>query len=153
MQDRPTILELLAAVRDFVTRHVVPALDGRRQFHARVAANVLAIVERELRDGDAQLREEWMSLRSLCMPVAEASGAAADLSGAHAPPPDDDVPPANPATLRAAVAALNADLAARIRSGDADRGPFRDAVHRHLRTTIDDKLRIANPAYLEEESR
>ncbi len=151
MQDRPTVLELLAAVRDFVARQVVPALDGRRQFHARVAANVLAIVERELRDGDAELREEWTRLGTLC--AVDSSGgtdAVADTQGAA---PDDDVPPADPATLRAAVVALNADLAARIRGGDADHGPFRAAVLRHLRATTDDKLRIANPSYLEEESR
>jgi hypothetical protein len=138
MQDRPTALELLAAVRDFITRHVVPALDGSRRFHARVAANVLAIVERELRDADAQLREEWAGLRALC------------VSGADVATPDDDVPPGDPAVLRAAVAALNADLAARIRNGDADAGAFREVVLRHLRATIDDKLRIANPGYLEE---
>ena len=151
MQDWPTVLELLAAVRDFVARQVVPALDGRRQFHARVAANVLAIVERELRDADAQLREEWTRLRTLC---AIDSSVDADAAGTQQlAAPDDDVPPADPATLRAAVVASNADLAARIRGGDADRGPFRSAVLRHLRATTDDKLRIANPGYLEEESR
>ncbi len=140
MQDRPTALELLAAVREFITRHVVPALDGGRQFHARVAANVLAIVERELRDADAQLAAEWAGLRVLCVP-------------GDGPPAarDDDVPPADPGVLRAAVAALNADLAACIRNGDADKGTCRDAVLRHLRATVADKLRIANPAYLEKE--
>ncbi len=145
MQDRPTTLELLAAVRDFVTRDVVPTLDGRRQFHARVAANVLAIVERELRDGDAQLREEWTRLRTLGAVAADRDGGPHDV--------DDDVPPADPATLRAAVVALNADLAARIRAGDADHGSFRAAVLHHLRATTDDKLRIANPGYLAEVSR
>jgi len=138
MQDRPTILELLGAVRTFVTRQVVPALEGGRQFHARVAANVLAIVERELRDGDAQLRDEWMRLRALALPEEAAA---------------DDTPPADPDVLRAAVAALNADLAARIRAGECDRGSFRDAVLAHLRLTVSDKLRIANPAYLEEAER
>jgi hypothetical protein len=142
MQDRPTALELLAAVREFITRHVVPALDGGQQFHARVAANVLAIVERELRDADAQLREEWTGLRALCLPADTAPAAG-----------DDDLPPADPGVLRAAVAALNADLAACIRNGDADAGAFRAAVFRHLRATVDDKLRIANPAYLEEKRR
>jgi hypothetical protein len=151
MQDRPTVLELLAAVRDFVARHVVPALDGRRQFHARVAANVLAIVERELRDGDVQLREEWTRLRTLC--AVDSSGGDTDAAGTQQAAAADDVPPADPATLRAAVVALNADLAARIRGGDADHDPFRAAVLHHLRATTDDKLRIANPAYLEEESR
>src|SRR5947208_3263750 len=48
MQDRPDVRELLDAVRGFLEEDVVPALEGPRQFHARVAANVLAIVGREL---------------------------------------------------------------------------------------------------------
>ena len=49
MQDRPTVLELLAAVRGFLEDDLGPVLEGRRRFHALVAANVLRIVERELR--------------------------------------------------------------------------------------------------------
>ena len=137
MQDRPNALELLAAVREFITRQVVPALESGRQFHARVAANVLAIVERELHDGDEPLRAEWMRLRPLCAPDAERAAIA------------DEAPPLDPPVLRAAVGALNAELAARIRQGDADQGPLRDAVLTQLRATVDDKLRIANPGYLE----
>jgi hypothetical protein len=48
MQDRPTLTELIDAVRGFIERDVVTALDGTPKFHARVAANVLAIVAREL---------------------------------------------------------------------------------------------------------
>ena len=55
MQDRPDARELLDAVRAFLEEQVVPALDGTRQFHARVAANVLAIVGRELATGDDAL--------------------------------------------------------------------------------------------------
>jgi hypothetical protein len=51
MQDRPTAAELLAAVREFLDDEARPNLDGRLAFHARVAANALAIVERELLDG------------------------------------------------------------------------------------------------------
>ena len=47
-QDRPTARELLDAVRGFLDEDVRPRLDGQPAFHARVAANVLAIVEREL---------------------------------------------------------------------------------------------------------
>ena len=47
-QDRPTAGELMEAVREFLDREVRPRLDGQPAFHARVAANVLAIVEREL---------------------------------------------------------------------------------------------------------
>jgi aminoglycoside phosphotransferase (APT) family kinase protein len=45
---RPTARELLDAVRAFLTEDVMLATSGRLSFHARVAANVLGIVEREL---------------------------------------------------------------------------------------------------------
>jgi aminoglycoside phosphotransferase (APT) family kinase protein len=47
-QGRPTASELLDAVRGFLTDQVMPATGGQVAFHARVAANVLAIVAREL---------------------------------------------------------------------------------------------------------
>lgn len=48
---RPTASELLDAVRGYLTDHVMPATTGQLSFHARVAANVLAIVARELEAG------------------------------------------------------------------------------------------------------
>ena len=48
---RPTATELLAAVRGYLTDQVMPATEGQLAFHARVAANVLAIVARELELG------------------------------------------------------------------------------------------------------
>ena len=50
---RPTASELLDAVREFLTDQVMPATAGQLAFHARVAANVLAIVARELELGTA----------------------------------------------------------------------------------------------------
>jgi Domain of unknown function (DUF6285) len=58
---RPTAAELVAAVADFLDNDVRSAIgpDGRLadagqvNFHARVAANVLRIVERELTDDSA----------------------------------------------------------------------------------------------------
>ena len=50
-QDRPDTAELVAAVREFLERDVMPATDGRVQFHTRVAVNVLNVVERELELG------------------------------------------------------------------------------------------------------
>jgi aminoglycoside phosphotransferase (APT) family kinase protein len=58
---RPTASELLDAVRGFLTDQVMPATAGQVAFHARVAANVLAIVARELELGaiapDAELAD------------------------------------------------------------------------------------------------
>jgi hypothetical protein len=128
MQDRPDVYELLAAVRRFLEEQAVPALEGTRKFHARVSANVLAIVERELREGEALALLEWRRLVALL-----------DL-------PAPAVPPAG-RELAAAVTAANETLANRIRSGAADTGPFHDAVLAHLRATATEKLRIANPNY------
>ena len=47
----PSTAELVGAVREFLGREVVPATAGRLSFHARVAANVLAQIERELHSG------------------------------------------------------------------------------------------------------
>ena len=49
--DRPSAAELVAAVREFIEGDVSAATEGRVRFHARVAANVLAMVERELTVG------------------------------------------------------------------------------------------------------
>jgi aminoglycoside phosphotransferase (APT) family kinase protein len=58
---RPTAGELLDAVREYLTGQVMPATSGQLAFHARVAANALAIVARELELGpipaDASLAE------------------------------------------------------------------------------------------------
>ena len=48
MYDRPTAAELVGAVRDFLEQQAMPALEGLAAFHARVAANALGIVQRQL---------------------------------------------------------------------------------------------------------
>jgi hypothetical protein len=50
---RPTAAELVAAVADFLDTDVRRATEGQVSFHARVAANVLRTVERELLDTTA----------------------------------------------------------------------------------------------------
>ena len=50
---RPTAAELVAAVADFLDEDVRGATEGQVNFHARVAANVLRTVERELLDESA----------------------------------------------------------------------------------------------------
>ena len=48
MQDQPSAVELVGAVRDFLHDVAMPQLEDRAAFHARVAANALGIVQREL---------------------------------------------------------------------------------------------------------
>ena len=129
MQDRPTAIELLSAVREFLERDVLPDLEGRKRFHGLVAANVLAIVARELDQEESALVAEWQRLRDLLAV-------------------DERTPPGRIAGLRAAVRELTVRLVERIRAGDADQGPFGDAVRAHVRMSVVEKLRIANPKYL-----
>lgn len=128
MQDRPTAVELLTSVREFIEQDVMPGLEGRKRFHALVSANVLAIVARELAGEETMLVAEWGRLRELL----------------HS----DDVEPSRLDDLKAGVEALTRRLCDRIRAGDADALPFGEAVRAHVRATVVDKLRIANPKYL-----
>jgi phosphoserine phosphatase len=52
----PTAIELVEAVTEFLRDEVMDESSDRLRFHARVAANVLGIVERELRLGDEVAR-------------------------------------------------------------------------------------------------
>lgn len=128
MQDRPTYAELLAAVRHFLEADVVPRLEGPKKFHARVAANVLGIVERELANEDLQLRSELARLQEL-------------LADTAAVAPDRQV-------LRNAIRERTIELCKRIRKGDADGGEWRNAVLAHARASVREKLEVANPKYL-----
>ena len=65
MQDQPSALELLQAVRSFIQDQAIPRLEGRAAFHARIAVNVLAIVERGLEHGPAQDAAERERLEAL----------------------------------------------------------------------------------------
>ena len=57
LHGRPTAAELIAAVAEFIEGDVREATTGQVNFHARVAANVLRTVERELLDaGDGDAR-------------------------------------------------------------------------------------------------
>jgi hypothetical protein len=126
MNDRPTMTELLAAVEHFLEQTAVPALEGPARYHARVAANVVRIVARELATEDEQRRREWQELAALL-----------------------DADPALPEGGRSAwsdaLRARNEELTRRIRIGDADAGPWRAAVLAHLSRVVADKLDVAQP--------
>jgi hypothetical protein len=63
--DRPTIEEIVEAVREWIDNDVIPATEGRLQFHSRVASNMLAMVERELVLGPSQRDSHDVRLASL----------------------------------------------------------------------------------------
>ena len=65
-----TSSELIGAVKQFLMESVLPSVSGRDQFNARVAANVLGIIEREqqispaLQALDAEAAQKWLPDRS-----------------------------------------------------------------------------------------
>ena len=107
--DAPTAEQLVESVREWLERDVLPATSGRLQFHARVAMNVLAIVERELHVGE-------------------------ELEAAHRE------------RLDRLGCTDDADLAARIRTGELD--DRIELVRELVRESVRDKLAVANPRYL-----
>ena len=65
MMDQPSIRELVDAVRNFLETRAMPELSGHTAFHARVAANALAIVVRQLDQAENSGAEEQARLTTL----------------------------------------------------------------------------------------
>ena len=63
--DQPSIRELVTAVRDFLETRAMPELKGHTAFHARVAANALGIVARQLELYGHASEEETKRLAAL----------------------------------------------------------------------------------------
>jgi hypothetical protein len=63
--DRPDAREILRSVSAFLSSDVVPATDGVVAYHARIAARLLLMVERELAHGTADAVRHRASLDRL----------------------------------------------------------------------------------------
>ena len=79
--DVPDAAGLVQAVREFLEADVLGATSGRVRFHARVAVNVLAMVERELAMGADHAARHAAGLAGLGV-GSEAELAAAIRAGA-----------------------------------------------------------------------
>ena len=127
MGDRPTKGELLEAVQRFLDEELLPGLEGVHRFHTRVASNALGIVRRELELEGEQLPRRFERLAALLESEAAA--------------------PADPAELSRAIEALEREVCERIRGGESDAGPWREALLAHLRADVSERLAIDNPRY------
>ncbi len=125
--DRPTVSELLRAVQTFIERDLLPELEGVKRFHARVSANVLAIVQRELALAGEQRPAQHARLSALL---------------GHAEPA-----PSDPRALDRAVEELERELCTRIRAGFGESGDERARLLAHLRATSAERLAVSNPGY------
>jgi hypothetical protein len=127
MHDRPTTDELLRAVELLLDEQLVPTLDGARKYNARVAANVIRIVRRELQHEERQLDAEWRGLDLVLGP--------------------ENRPPTLVA-MRRELLTRTEELSERIRAGDADEGRFREVVLAHVRDVVHAKLEVSDPGWL-----
>jgi Domain of unknown function (DUF6285) len=121
-QDRPEAPELLDAVAEFLFAQVRPAVPSELRFRTLVAANVCAVVARELRAGEQPLSEDL------------------DLFVALGADGGEEEEP-----LAERVRAAEADLAARLRAGELD-GRLEETADA-LRAHVARKLDVARPGY------
>jgi hypothetical protein len=117
---------MLDALAEFLYADVREWAPPEKRFQVLVAANLCAILGRELRAGEEPLREDLTLLSGLL----GADQPDADLGGAE---------------LREAVRGAQAELARRIRTGELD-GEL-EAVAERLRDHVRRKLETARPGY------
>ncbi|MGP6156063.1 MAG: DUF6285 domain-containing protein [Vulcanimicrobiaceae bacterium] len=118
LHDRPTLRELLEAVRDYISDEVAAAAaDRRARFRALIAANVVQIALRELDAGPADDAAEHARFAALGL-------------------------------REGTLGARRRTLAQRIRAGDYDDGPARDEVFVYARDSVRRKLAVANPRFV-----
>ena len=81
MQDRPAAPELLDSVAEYLFGELRPEVPGEQRFKVLVAANVCAVVARELRAGEKPDREDLALFSELLgKEVDDTHSAAVELS-------------------------------------------------------------------------
>jgi hypothetical protein len=127
-QDRPGAPELLDSLAEFLAGEVAEWAPREKRFQVLVAANLCAILGRELRSGPEPLRDDLALMY--------------ELLGVEPPDPELAEP-----ELRDAVRAAEAELAGRLRAGELDERL--DEVASRLAEHVRRKLEVARPGYAE----
>jgi len=126
MQHPPTASQLLTTVAEVLNDEIVPALSGPAQHKARVAANLVSIIEREIRLGPAAQVTEHRLL-----------GEILDLTAQdHSRDPNAE----DPDTRRSLVAQS-------LRAGSASSAEVHAQVWERLLQIVRADLAIAKPGY------
>jgi len=129
MQDRPDATELLESVAEYLFAELRPEVPREQRFKLLVAANVCAVVARELAAGDDPIRADLELFREILGEGPEAATAEGELE----------------AKTREAAA----QLARRLRSGELDErlAELSPRLAEHVRR----KLEVARPGYERDE--
>jgi hypothetical protein len=125
-QDRPSAPELLEAVAEYLFTELRPEAPREQRFRLLVAANVCAVVARELRSGEGPLREDLAMF--------------SELLGGDQPAGELEGP-----ELEQAVRDAERELADRLRSGELD--DRLDELSQRLQEHVRRKLATARPGY------
>jgi Domain of unknown function (DUF6285) len=125
MQDRPDAAELLEAVAEYLFAELRPEVPREQRFKVLVAANVCAVVAREISAGEAPDRADLALFTELLGEQTE--------------------PAADPGALDAQARDAAAELARRLRSGELD--DRLDELAPRLEEHVRRKLDIARPGY------
>lgn len=131
MIDRPTLDELLDAVRAHLELKLAPRLIQERKLYEQTAAAIetLRMADRELELGPEYLQTEWARLNFLF---------------------ETDAPlPADLNAARGALAERNRRLCEQIAAGAFDRGARRAMLIEHLLMNAREQLAINNPRFLQ----
>jgi len=125
MQDRPTAQELLDSLAEYLFTELRPEVSSKQRFKVLVAANLCAVVAREIRAGDGPDREDLALFEELL-------GEPVDL-------------PEDPVELADATRNAAAELSRRIRSGELDDRieELTPRLEEHVRRKLD----VARPGY------
>jgi uncharacterized protein DUF6285 len=125
-QDKRDKQKLVEALRVKLAERLAPVLaDPRNRLRTIVAVKVLAIVNREIAQGEPPLDAEWANLKET---VAGYEGAAELVS-----------------SLEAAVRGFSDDLRARIAAGEVEEAPARAAAAKVIRLALVKKLQLLAP--------
>lgn len=145
MQPPPHAADLLAIVAEVLDDEIVPALHGPSQHHARVAASLVAIVERELRLGPEADAAERSDLLALLGADVGPPGEPHEPHEPHDGPPGDSHEPHD--HTDAELGELRSELATRLRAGLADDPEVASVVWRALIESVRADLRIVKPGH------
>jgi uncharacterized membrane protein len=125
MQDRPDAAELLDAVAEYLFGELRPEVPREQSFKVLVAANVCAVVAREIRAGEGPTREDLALFR--------------DLLG------EEREEPSEPEALARETRQAAEELAKLLRAGELD--ARLDELAPKLAEHVRRKLEIARPDY------
>jgi uncharacterized protein DUF6285 len=148
-QDRPDAAELLDALAEYLFGELRAEVPREQRFKVLVAADVCAVVAREIRAGEGTSREDLGLFRELLGEEGDMRGGSADARGLREEPPvsSGEEPPDSlePEALAHQTRQAAEELARRIRAGDLDDrlNELAPKLDEHVRR----KLEIARPGY------